>query len=69
MEEEGEHYVDSKCALLILSAHMEYKLSSEKEARKVFSILFLIKSERRQVLDHEDVSTDISSFDWPQNRD
>lgn len=40
MEEEGEHETDSKCALLVLSAHMECKLSSEEEAREVFNILF-----------------------------
>lgn len=42
MEEEGEYHMDNKCALLILSAHMECKLSSEEKARKVFNILFLI---------------------------
>lgn len=42
MEEEGEHHMDSKCALPVLSAHMECKLSSEEEAWKVFNIWFLI---------------------------
>lgn len=37
----GEHHTDSKRALLILSAHMKNKLSSE-EAGKVYSIFLLI---------------------------
>lgn len=41
VEKEGEHHMDSKYALLILSAHMECKLSSEED-RKVFNILFLL---------------------------